>query len=107
MNLTPSVPVHCRGALRPISELLSHPSELPPASERVTLRAQALLRNGWRESVIVSRQTGLTVIGEDLVEAARVLGLPTVPVEQQDFADFADEAFFVGLDARAPQLIRG
>jgi hypothetical protein len=107
MNLSPSLPVHCRGSLLPVSELVSHPAELPPASERVTLRAQALLRNGWREPVIVSRQTGRTVIGEDLVEAARVLGLPSVPVEKQDFADEADEAFFAGLDARAPQLIRG
>lgn len=107
MNLTPSVPVHCRGAMMPISELLPHPGNPTLASERVTLRVQSLLRNGWREPVIVSRQTGATVIGADLVEAARVLGLPCVPVEEQDFHGADDEAAVMTLDAISPALIRG
>lgn len=107
MNLPPSVPVHCRGAMIPLSELVPHPSQPAASGRRIVIRCQALRRNGWREPIIVSRQTGHTVIGDDLVEAARRLGLDSVPVEEQDFADEADEALFVGLDARSPGLIRG
>lgn len=109
MNPAPSLPVHCRGTLFPISELVPHPGsvEAPPSGHRVALRVQALRRNGWRDPVIVSRQTGHTVIGADLVEAARQLGLDRVPVEEQDFRGASEEAAVLALDAISPALIRG
>src|ERR1035437_7341540 len=58
-------------------------------------RLSKLIKNfGWRHPLIVSKQSGLLVVGHGRLLAARKLGALKVPVHFQDFASSDEETAF-------------
>lgn len=82
-----------------IEELVAHPKNPNKHSrEQITRLAQLIQYQGWRLPIIVSNQTGWIVSGHGRLEAAKELGLKTVPVSFQDFLDEAQEIAFLVSD---------
>ena len=79
-----------------------NPNQHPQS--QVTLLAKVIAHQGWRSPVVVSTRSGFIVAGHGRYEAAKVLGLDTVPVDYQDFATEADEWAHLVADNRLAEL---
>ena len=103
----PSKPqVNCAfDELVPLEKLVPNPRNpnQHPQSQ-VALLAKVIAHQGWRSPVVVSTRSGFIVAGHGRYEAAKVLGLATVPVDYQDFATEADEWAHLVADNRLAEL---
>ncbi len=72
--------------------------------EQVTLLAKNIRANGWRWPITVSKSSGYIIAGHGRLQAARLLGVESVPVVVQDFADPREEEAFRIADNRVPEL---
>jgi hypothetical protein len=59
---------------------------------------------GIRHPVIVSRRSGMVVVGEGRARAAMLIPGCKVPVVEQDFASEAEELAFLAADNQLPEL---
>lgn len=85
-----------------ITENPDNPNDHPP--EQIESFIEQFKYQGIRIPFIVSKQTGLLVVGHGRIRAARKMGLKKVPVSYQDFTDPAQEyAFAVADNALAQQ----
>lgn len=91
--------------LVPIGDLKPNPRNpnKHPAGQ-IELLAKAIRHQGWRAPVVVSKRSGLVVVGHGRLEAALVLGCKTVPVDYQEFASEADEWAHMLADNRLAEL---
>ena len=100
------IPVHCRGCeivdLADLRPYPGNPNRHP--DEQVALLARIIRARGWRHPVIVSTFSGLVVAGHGRIEAARLLGVATVPVERQRFNSADEEREFLLSDNRLAEL---
>ena len=88
-----SIPVHCA-----YHELVA-PSSLKPnpanpnkhPAKQIQLYGAAIIAHGWRESVTVSKLSGLIVRGHGARLAALTIGAIEIPVEYQDYASHEEE----------------
>lgn len=89
----------------PIEKLVPNPRNpnQHPQSQ-VALLAKVIRHQGWRAPIVVSTRSGFIVAGHGRYEAAKVLGLETVPVDYQDFATEADEWAHLVADNRLAEL---
>lgn len=82
-----TIPVHCaHHAMVPIGDLKPNPANpnQHPAKQ-IELYAAAIQAHGWRESVTVSKLSGLVVRGHGAILSARLIGAALIPVEYQDY----------------------
>lgn len=103
---TSTIPVHCaHHAIVSISDLKPNPANpnKHPAKQ-LDLYAAAIRAHGWRQSVTVSKLSGLVVRGHGALLAARLLGAGEVPVEYQDYASADEELADMLADNRLPHL---
>ena len=73
--------------LVPVEKLVPNPrnpNQHPEA--QVALLAKVITHQGWRAPIVVSTRSGFIVAGHGRYEAAKVLGLESVPVDYQEFA---------------------
>jgi DNA modification methylase len=100
------IPVHCRDCeIVDLADLVPYPGNPNKHSdEQVALLAKIIRARGWRHPVIVSTFSGRVVAGHGRIEAARLLGVATVPVERQAFAGEAEEREFLLSDNRIAEL---
>lgn len=101
-----SVPVHCaHHKLVPIGTLKPNPANpnKHPAAQ-LALYADAIRAHGWRESVTVSKLSGLVVRGHGALLAGRLIGADVVPVEYQDYATPDEELADLLADNRLAHL---
>lgn len=83
----------------PVSELRPHPKNPNQHSKEQIERLSKLIRyQGFRLPIIVSNLSGFIVAGHGRLEAAKLLGLTTVPVSRQDFDDDIQEYTFLTSD---------
>lgn len=83
----------------PISELRPHPKNPNQHSpDQITRLAKLIRYQGFRLPIIVSDRSGYIVAGHGRLEAARELGLTTVPVTRQSFDDEEQEYAFLVSD---------
>src|SRR6478609_8453786 len=82
------IPVHCAhdeivaiGQLKPNPR---NPNKHPP--EQIALLAKIIRAQGWRNPIVVSNRSGLMTKGHARLEAARKLGVKTLPIDRQDYA---------------------
>ena len=68
------------------------------------LLCKMLRHQGWREAIIVSKQSGLVVCGHGRLKAAKLMGLEKVPVDLQDFESEAEEHAHMVADNRIAEL---
>jgi len=66
--------------------------------EQIEMLASVFLYQGFRNPLIISRQTGLLVTGHCRLQAALYLGVSKLPVMVQDFEDEAMEFAHVTAD---------
>jgi ParB-like chromosome segregation protein Spo0J len=88
-----------------LADLIPYPGNPNKHSdEQVALLAKIIRARGWRHPVIVSTFSGRVVAGHGRIEAARLLGVATVPVERQAFSSEAEEREFLLSDNRIAEL---
>jgi len=82
------ISVHCEHTkIIPITKLKPYPKNNkihPP--DQIVLLSKAIKAQGWRAPITVSNQSGYIVRGHARLEAAKKLGVKSVPVDYQDYA---------------------
>ena len=91
--------------LVPVDELKANPRNPNTHPQRqIELLAKNIRYFGWRQTVTVSKRSGLIVSGHGRLMAAKHLGVEVVPVDFQDFADENDELAVLVADNRLAEL---
>lgn len=91
--------------LVPVAELKPNPRNPNTHPQRqVELLAKNIRYFGWRQTITVSKRSGLIVSGHGRLMAAKHLGVEVVPVDYQDFADDNDELAVLVADNRLAEL---
>jgi len=85
---TDGIIVHCAHTeIVPIDKLKPYPRNNKKHPEpQIELLTKAIKAQGWRAPITVSNQTGYIVRGHARLEAAKRLGLKSVPVDYQNYA---------------------
>ena len=72
--------------------------------KQLRLLAKIIAQQGWRTAITVSTRSGYIVRGHARLEAAKLLGLDTAPVDLQDYASEEDELADLVADNRIAEL---
>ena len=103
---TDGIPVFCAyDELKPIGEL--KPNDRNPnhhPRKQLVLLAKVIKAQGWRNPIVVSKRSGLVVSGHGRLEAAKILGVKTAPVNFQDFGSEKLELAHMMADNRLAEL---
>lgn len=101
-----SIPIYCAyDELLPIEQLKPNPknNNIHP-DEQIKLLAKLIENHGWRLPITVSNLSGCIVRGHGKLMAARLLGADVVPVDFQDYKDYAQELADLMADNKIPEL---
>ncbi|MCP5535403.1 MAG: ParB N-terminal domain-containing protein [Akkermansiaceae bacterium] len=91
--------------LVPVGELKPNPRNPNTHPQRqIELLAKNIRYFGWRQTITVSKRSGLIVSGHGRLMAAKQLGTEVVPVDFQDFASENDELAVLVADNRLAEL---
>ncbi|MEI6818090.1 MAG: ParB/Srx family N-terminal domain-containing protein [Verrucomicrobiota bacterium] len=91
--------------LVPVGELKPNPRNPNTHPQRqIELLAKNIRYFGWRQTITISKLTGLIVSGHGRLMAAKHLGVEVVPVDYQDFASENDELAVLVADNRLAEL---
>jgi len=104
--LASSIPVHCAHLrIADIASLIPNPRNPNKHGDtQVALLAKIIRHQGWRAPITISRRSGFVVTGHGRLEAAKLLQVAEVPVDEQDFATEADEWAHLIADNRIAEL---
>jgi hypothetical protein len=105
-SLASSIPVHCAHLrLADVTSLIPNPRNPNKHGDtQVALLAKIIRHQGWRAPITISRRSGFVVTGHGRLEAAKLLQVEQVPVDEQDFATEADEWAHLIADNRIAEL---
>jgi len=99
------IKVYCKHTrIVPVEEVKLHPrnpNKHPP--KQIDVLVRILRGNGWRLPCTVSKRSGYLTRGEGRFLAAQKLGLPSIPVDDQDYASEAEEIDDLIADNVAPK----
>ena len=100
------IPVHCAHvALRDVTTLIPNPRNPNKHGDaQVALLAKIIRHQGWRAPITISKRSGFIVTGHGRLQAALLLQVEKVPVDEQDFATEADEWAHLAADNRIAEL---
>lgn len=106
MNTDLEITNHVSGSvMTPVEKLKPyHRNNRAHGDEQIALLAKNIRALGWRWPIIVSKRSGYIVAGHGRLEAAKLLGVSSVPVVEQDFPDGPSEEAFRLADNRIPEL---
>lgn len=91
--------------MRDVVAIVPHPKNPNQHPEKqLELLARVIQHQGWRNPIVVSKQSGFVVAGHGRLLAAQKLGASLVPVDVQDFATEADELAHLAADNRLAEL---
>ena len=100
------IPIRCKySRVVPIHEV--RPNPLNPNQHpdpQVVLLAKAIAFQGWRSPLVVSNRSGMIVKGHARLSAARILDLPEVPIDEQDYETEEQEIADMIADNRLAEL---
>ena len=104
--LASGIPVHCSHLrIADVTSLIQNPRNPNKHGDaQVALLAKIIRHQGWRAPITISRRSGFIVTGHGRLEAAKLLGVQSVPVDEQDFATEADEWAHLIADNRIAEL---
>lgn len=98
--------IHCSHTeVWPLAKLVPNPrnpNTHPP--EQLRLLAKILQAQGWRSPIVVSKRSGFIVKGHGRLEAAKLAGMESAPVDLQEYADEATEWADLVADNRLAEL---
>jgi hypothetical protein len=105
-SLASSIPVHCAHLrIADVTSLIPNPRNPNKHGDtQVALLAKIIRHQGWRAPITISRRSGFVVTGHGRLEAAKLLQVAEVPVDEQDFATEADEWAHLIADNRIAEL---
>ena len=91
---------------------LADPATLKPnpanpnrhSAHQIQILAAIIQEQGWRAPITVSKRSGLIVRGHGRLEAALLMGCDNVPVDEQDYANEAEELADLLADNRLSEL---
>lgn len=100
------IPVFCaHDELAAIESVVGNPrNPNKHPAKQIELLAKIIEAQGWRAPITISNRSGFVVRGHGRLEAARILGVTTVPVDRQDYADEASEYADMIADNRIAEL---
>lgn len=100
------IEIHCvYSDLRSPGELRPNPANPNQHSaHQIQLLASIIQEQGWRAPITVSKRSGLVVRGHGRLEAALLLGLTQVPVDEQEYESEAAELADLIADNRLAEL---
>jgi len=100
------IAVHCKHTkMEDIVNLVPHPENPNKHSDKqIALLAKVIRHTGWRSPIIVSKKTGFIIAGHGRLEAAKLLGINEVPIEEQTFNNEAEEHAHLLADNRIAEL---
>jgi hypothetical protein len=104
--LASGIPVHCAHLrIADVTSLIPNPRNPNKHGDtQVALLAKVIRHQGWRAPITISRRSGFIVTGHGRLEAAKLLQVAEVPVDEQDFATEADEWAHLIADNRIAEL---
>ena len=105
-SIASSIPVHCAHLrIADVTSLIPNPRNPNKHGDaQVALLAKIIRHQGWRAPITISRRSGFVVTGHGRLEAAKLLQVAEVPVDEQDFATEADEWAHLIADNRIAEL---
>jgi hypothetical protein len=74
------------------------------SAHQIQILAAIIQEQGWRAPITVSKRSGLIVRGHGRLEAALLMGCDKVPVDEQDYANEAEELADLLADNRLSEL---
>jgi len=100
------IPVHCAHVrLQDVTTLVANPRNPKKHGDaQVALLAKIIRHQGWRAPITVSKRSGFIVSGHGRLQAALLLQVEQVPVDEQDFATEADEWAHLVADNRIAEI---
>ena len=104
--LASGIPVHCAHLrIADVTSLTPNPRNPNKHGDtQVALLAKIIRHQGWRAPITTSRRSGFVVTGHGRLEAAKLLQVAEVPVDEQDFATEADEWAHLIADNKIAEL---
>lgn len=104
--MTDDIAIHCvYSDLRAPFLLKANPDNPNRHSaHQIQLLASIIQEQGWRNPITVSKRSGLVVRGHGRLEAAMLLGVEQVPVDEQEYASEAEELADLVADNRLAEL---
>lgn len=98
--------LHCaHDRLADVADLVPNPRNPNRHDDKqIALLAKVIRHQGWRAPIVVSKRSGFIVAGHGRLEAAKVLGVQLVPVNDQEFVTEADEWAHLIADNRIAEL---
>ena len=102
------IPVHCAHArLADVTTLVANPRNPNKHGDaQVALLAKIIRHQGWRAPITISKRSGFIVTGHGRLQAALLLQVEKVPVDEQDFATEADEWAHLVADNKISELAK-
>lgn len=73
-------------------------------NNQIELLAKIMRHQGWRSPIVVSNRSGFIVKGHGRLEAAKLNGWKSAPVDRQDYANEADEYADMVADNKIAEL---
>jgi hypothetical protein len=100
------IQIHCdHTKLEDVVNLVPHPQNPNKHPDKqIALLAKVIRHSGWRSPVVVSKRSGFIVSGHGRLEAAKLLNVKTVPIDEQDFESEAEEFAHLVADNRIAEL---
>ena len=102
----PQAKINCAyDDVRELAKLKPHPQNPNTHNEKqIALLAKIIAYQGWRNPIVVSKQSGFIVAGHGRLLAAKKLGLKEAHVDLQDFKSKADELAHLVADNQIAEL---
>ena len=95
----------CYDKMVDIAELIENPrNPNTHPEEQLKLLAKIIKQNGWRQPITVSIRSGFIVKGHGRLQAAKLLGCATVPVDFQEYENESLEYADLMADNRIAEL---
>lgn len=103
---TDSVPVYCaHDAIVDVESLVENPrNPNRHPQKQLELLAKIIKTQGWRNPITVSNRSGFIVKGHGRLQAAKLAGIATAPIDRQDYENEAAEYADMIADNRIAEL---
>ena len=103
-----TIPVHCSYLrLADVASIVPHPKNPNKHGDtQVALLAKIIKHQGWRSPITISKRSGFVVAGHGRLQAAALLQVEQVPVDEQEFSSEADELAHLVADNRIAELAK-
>jgi len=100
------IKVHCKHTkMEDVVNLVPHPQNPNKHPDKqIAMLAKIIRHSGWRSPIVVSKKTGFIVSGHGRLEAAKLLNVQQIPIDEQEFKNEAEEFAHLVADNRIAEL---